>query len=113
MIILIEEPEFDTALIYSDNVFFISGLRNRIRQEAKMPAEVSQGIRNGDFDTSPDNFYASLQAAYNGVHGHHLARRSLSSIRKMKTFRVFNLLGFNSPPFRAVKFSSKKDRLEG
>jgi hypothetical protein len=90
MIILIENPEFNPALIYSDNVLFMSGLKSRIRQEAKAPMEVIIGIQNGNFDTSPENFYASLQVAYNGIHGHHLARRSLSSIRKMKTFKVFN-----------------------
>jgi hypothetical protein len=90
MIILVEKPEFNTSLIYSDNVLFMSGLKSRIKWEAKAPMEVIVGIQNGNFDTSPENFYAALQAAYNGIHGHHLARRNLSSIKKMKTFKVFN-----------------------
>jgi hypothetical protein len=90
MIIFVEKPEFDPALIYSDNALFMAGLKNRIKREVKPPREIVISIQKGDFDTSPENFYASLQTAYNGVHGHHLARRSLASIKKMKTFKVFD-----------------------
>jgi hypothetical protein len=76
MIILVEKPKFDTALIYSDNVLFLSGLKGRIKREVKPQKEIIISIQNGDFDMSPENFYVSLQTAYNGgIHGHHLARR--------------------------------------
>jgi hypothetical protein len=92
MIILIEKPAFDPNLIYSDNILFLSSLNNRSKLEALPPAEVIRDIQNGNFDTSPENFYAALQIAYNDArgHGHHLARRKFSSIQKMKTFKVFN-----------------------
>jgi hypothetical protein len=88
MIILKEKPVFDINDIYTDNVLFMFSLRNKKRHEARAPKDVLQGIYKGNFDSSPDNFHASLKIAVRAAHGNYLVARSLSAIKKMLAFKV-------------------------
>jgi hypothetical protein len=93
MIIIKEKksPEQVMAdLHYVDAILLADTLLDHQIREADAPDRqgILKQIEAKDFDTSPENFYESLVAACNAIHGEHLSPRSLASLKKLKTYRV-------------------------
>jgi len=80
----------EIELIYTDSILLADALFDDRRKEVKIYAgkEIVNSILTGDFDTDPAEYEKSLNTAVNSEHGEYLAKRSGSSLRKMKTFKV-------------------------
>jgi len=80
----------EIELIYTDSILLANALFDNSLKEAKIYAgkEIVNRILTDDFDIDPVEFEKSLNAAIKSEHGEYLVKRSLSSLEKMKTFKV-------------------------
>jgi hypothetical protein len=95
MIIFQEATELDFK--YTDYVLLADALLDISLKEVDIHGrqDIIDSIRAKDFDTRPEAFKESLDIACKSIHGEYLVPRSLSSLKKMKTFKVKDLnVGF-------------------
>ena len=81
----------ELELIYSDSILLFHAIFDRMKEGAysqEIRNEIIFQINNLDFDTKPENFFRSLEKASKMKHGAYLSKRSLSSLKKMKVFKV-------------------------
>ena len=64
-------------------------IKDAFENRMKIKTILSSIIQN-EFDKDPEEFYKSLQIAIKADYGEYLAPRSLSTVRKMQTFKVKN-----------------------
>ena len=84
----------DQEQIYSDSILLSYAVFDRMVEgiyDEDKRAKILNQIVKQDFDTRPENFYTSLEKACKSRHGAYLSRRSLSSLKKMKVFKVKGL----------------------
>jgi hypothetical protein len=95
MTIFQEATELDSA--YADYVLLADALLDNSLKETDIleREDVINQINLLDFDTRPEAFKESLDIACKSIHGEYLAPRSLSMLKKMKTYKVKDLnVGF-------------------
>jgi hypothetical protein len=95
MIIFQEATELDFA--YTDYVLLADALLDTSLKEADIldREDVINQINALDFDTRPEAFKESLDIACKAIHGEYLVPRSLSSLKRMRTYKVKDLnVGF-------------------
>jgi hypothetical protein len=95
MIVFQEATELDFK--YTDYVLLADALLDTSLKEADIHSrqDIIDLIRTKDFDTRPESFKESLDIACKAIHGEYLVPRSLSSLKKIKTFKVKDLnVGF-------------------
>jgi len=102
----------ELELIYSDSILLNHAIFDRMLEEEfneDTRYDIIRQITNLEFDTSVENFNSSLIKATKTKHGAYLSKRNLSSLKKMKTFKVKNIdAGFalcnknGYPPFSEI-----------
>ena len=68
------------------DILFKEAFENKINTK-----NIVSSIIQNEFDKVPEEFYKSLQIAIKADYGEYLAPRSLSTVRKMQTFKVKNV----------------------
>lgn len=90
---------------YTDYVLLTHALMDSHIREVAITSrpDIIRSIQTKDFDTDTAAFKESLDKACDAVHGEYLARRSLSSLRKIKTFKVKGIdAGFGLAPMKGA-----------
>jgi hypothetical protein len=103
MIVFEEATELDFK--YTDYILLADALLDTSIKEADIHnrQDIIDLIRVKDFDTRPEAFKESLDVACKSIHGEYLVPRSLSSLKKMKTFKIKNLnVGFALASIKGV-----------
>ena len=89
---VLKEPEqtfFD--VIHANSILLTQALFGRMIESEEDPDKrinILKSIQSLDFDTEPVNFQKSLNKAIKGIHGAYPAKCNLSSLKKMKVFKV-------------------------
>jgi hypothetical protein len=121
MIVFREATDLDYT--YTDYVLLVDALTDTSLKEADIldREDVVDQINSLNFDTRPEAFKESLDIACKAIHGEYLVPRSLSSLNRMKTYKVKDLnIGFALSPMKgapgfcelvAVHNASKYSRL--
>ena len=81
----------DLEIIYSDSILLSYAVFDRMMEgkfSQEKRNEIIYQINNLDFDIQPENFFKSLEKATKTKHGAYLSKRNLSSLKKMKVFKV-------------------------
>jgi hypothetical protein len=91
MIIFQEAAELDFK--YTDYLLLEDALLDTSLKEADIldRQDVIDQIKARDFDTRPEAFKESLDAACKAIRGEYLSPRSFVALRQMKTYKVKNL----------------------
>jgi hypothetical protein len=103
MIVFQEATELDYA--YTDYVLLADALLDTSFKEADIHIrqDIIDLIQAKNFDTNPEAFKESLDIACKAIHGEYLVPRSLSSLKKMRTFKVKDLnVGFALSPMKGA-----------
>lgn len=89
----LNESTLDIDTMYTDYVLLCNAIMDRQVREMSVLSrmDIIKQIKNYDFDTDPVDFKESLDYACSQIHGEYLSSRSLSSVQKLKTFKVHNI----------------------